>query len=306
LSIKCVYTKEGLKWYALCPGYYPELFISLRNKDTKKIIACIFGVVVKIKVNEKIIQMVEINLLAIDKKLREKRLATYLIEEVTRRVSLTGIVNAIYSGTLDLPNKLVSVKFYHRPLNFKKLNDYNYFPDKITKNISLYDKLYKPKDTNYKFRLITKKDIPICLEHLNNKLKKLKVTRIFDKESFEHYFISRDNIIYTYIYEVNGKITDMISYYIIDQQIENNKIVKIANLFYYFNNSLEIADLINSILYIASNNKIDMFNIHNSEEFNTNLLDKYKFKLGSVTLNYHFYNYKYNKIDISEIYYPIY
>jgi len=302
------YSKESIKWYALCPGYSPELFVCVRDKETRKIVGNIFGVLVTVKVNEKIIKMVEIDLLAIDSRLRNNNMAPLLIKEITRRVNLMGIVNAIYSGTLDLPNKLVSARYFHRPINIKKLNEVDYFTDKITKNLSLYDKLYKPKENKYKLRLITKKDIPSCLEQLNNELKKSKVTRIFDKKTFEHYFISRNDIIYTYVYEKDNKITDMISYYIVDQNVKSNKYksIKSAYLFYYFNNNLELDVLLDCALYTAYENKLDLLNGLNYGDLTDELLDKCKFKPGTALLHYYLYNYKCNQININEIYYPIF
>ena len=47
--------------------------------------------------------MVEINFLCVHKKLRSKRLAPVLIKEVTRRVHLEGIFQALYTAGAVLP-----------------------------------------------------------------------------------------------------------------------------------------------------------------------------------------------------------
>lgn len=47
--------------------------------------------------------MVEINFLCVHKKLRSKRVAPVLIREITRRVNLTGIFQAVYTAGVVLP-----------------------------------------------------------------------------------------------------------------------------------------------------------------------------------------------------------
>lgn len=50
--------------------------------------------------------MPEINYLCIHKKLRSKRLAPVLIQEITRRVRRTGIFQAIYTSGQLLPKPI--------------------------------------------------------------------------------------------------------------------------------------------------------------------------------------------------------
>jgi len=47
--------------------------------------------------------MVEINFLCVHKKLRSKRVAPVLIREITRRVNLEGIFQAVYTAGILLP-----------------------------------------------------------------------------------------------------------------------------------------------------------------------------------------------------------
>lgn len=48
-------------------------------------------------------KMVEINFLCVHKKLRSKRMAPVLIREITRRVNLQGIFQAVYTAGVVLP-----------------------------------------------------------------------------------------------------------------------------------------------------------------------------------------------------------
>lgn len=59
---------------------------------------CVF---VLFSIREK--KMVEINFLCVHKKLRSKRVAPVLIREITRRVNLQGIFQAVYTAGVVLP-----------------------------------------------------------------------------------------------------------------------------------------------------------------------------------------------------------
>ena len=50
--------------------------------------------------------MVEINFLCVHKKLRSKRVAPVLIKEITRRVNLEGIFQAVYTAGVVLPKPI--------------------------------------------------------------------------------------------------------------------------------------------------------------------------------------------------------
>lgn len=60
--------------------------------------------------------MVEINFLCVHKKLRSKRVAPVLIREITRRVNLEGIFQAVYTAGVVLPKPVSTCRYavqYH-------------------------------------------------------------------------------------------------------------------------------------------------------------------------------------------------
>ena len=249
---------------------------------------------------------VEINLLCVSKNFRNKGLAPVMIKEITRRTNLRGIFQAIYTGGNDVPNKLCTARYCHRLINVKKMSCIGFY-NLPTNNLSVYEKLYKIKvpilDAGYKIRPIQLSDIDICMKKLNTKLFQYKLTHVFDKENFIHYFISKSNINYTWIIEQNNVITDMISFYIIDNIVQNNinySEYKAAYLYYFFNDSLELAQLINIALFYAKEVKVDVFNILNMFNLNTIITDC-KFLEGNGYLNYYLYNYKCNELNSNEL-----
>lgn len=106
--------------------------------------------------------MVEINFLCVHKKLRSKRLTPVLIREITRRVHLTGIFQAVYTAGVILPKPVATCRYWHRSLNPKKLIEVKF--SHLSRNMTMQRtlKLYKlpeqPKTPG--FRKMCTKDIP--------------------------------------------------------------------------------------------------------------------------------------------------
>lgn len=136
--------------------------------------------------------MVEINFLCVHKKLRSKRVAPVLIREITRRVNLQGIFQAVYTAGVVLPkpvatcryfitNKkkkrfstcihvfyiyefifIIMLRYWHRSLNPKKLIEIKF--SHLSRNMTMQRtlKLYKlPENTKVPgFRKLVYTDIP--------------------------------------------------------------------------------------------------------------------------------------------------
>lgn len=87
--------------------------------------------------------MVEINFLCVHKKLRSKRVAPVLIREITRRVNLMGIFQAVYTAGVVLPKPIATCRYWHRSLNPKKLIEIKF--SHLSRNMTMQRtlKLYK-------------------------------------------------------------------------------------------------------------------------------------------------------------------
>ena len=66
-------------------------------------------------------KMAEVNFLCVHKKMRSHRLAPVLIKEVTRRVNLRNIWQAVYTAGVLIPTPISKAQYFHRSLNPKKL-----------------------------------------------------------------------------------------------------------------------------------------------------------------------------------------
>ena len=118
--------------------------------------------------------LVEINFLCVHKKLRSKRLAPVLIEEITRRVHCQNIFQAVYTAGVELPRPVASCQYFHRSLNPQKLVDAKF--SRLPKDMRMKDLLKKYKLPDEPgiptLRPLTEADIPSAATVLNNYLKK--------------------------------------------------------------------------------------------------------------------------------------
>lgn len=300
-TIKLAYTKETLKWFLQCPGYYPEFHIAVKYKDS--IVGTIFGVPRTIKVFDKTIKQIEINYLCVREQLRSKRLAPILIKEVTRRVVEKGMYQAYYTASMELPNTLGSGTYYSRYFNIKKMIDANYTskPEKIS--IDAYSRLFKVNEPTLKIRKMEEKDVSICCKKLNQYNTKYKISILFDEEEFTHKFLPIPNVVDSYVIENNNEVTDFISFFYIPLQILNNpkvKELKGAYIHYYFNESVNLKELVSNCFYLLKQNNVDLLSCINQMD-NEEFFDELKFRVGGAGLHYYLFNWECPSVTIKDI-----
>lgn len=100
------YSIPFLRWALLPNNYQPSWHIGVRGIENKKLYAFISGIPLNVTVNNETLKMAEINFLCVHKKLRKHRLAPVLIKEVTRRVNLKKIWQAVYTAGIVLPKPI--------------------------------------------------------------------------------------------------------------------------------------------------------------------------------------------------------
>jgi glycylpeptide N-tetradecanoyltransferase len=92
-------------------GWLKQWHAGVRVIKNNKLVGFISAVPSHMKVYEKEVKMVEINYLCVHKKLRAKRVAPVLIKEITRRVNLQGIFQAVYTAGVILPSPVAKCRY---------------------------------------------------------------------------------------------------------------------------------------------------------------------------------------------------
>ncbi|GMR42076.1 hypothetical protein PMAYCL1PPCAC_12271 [Pristionchus mayeri] len=299
------YSKNFLQWALLIPGWLKQWHCGVRATASKKLFAFISAVPQAIRVYDKEKKMVEINFLCVHKKLRSKRVAPVLIREITRRVNLQGIFQAAYTAGVVLPKPVAQCRYYHRNLNPKKLIEcrFSHLGPKMTMARTV--KLYKLPDVvaTEGFRPLQKKDITGAWQLLQQHLKQFKLAPIFSKKEFEHIFLPREDVIYSFVVEKSGKITDMVSFYSLPSTVVNNPLhdqMRAAYGYYCVPGSVPLKQLVNDMLIIAHQIGFDVFNLLDLMD-NKEILDGLKFGIGDGNLQYYLYNWRCPEMQPSDV-----
>lgn len=291
------YQPEFLKWALQPPGWRKDWHCGVRVVKSARLVGFISAIPGTIAVHTKTVKMVEINFLCVHKKIRSKRLAPVLIREITRRVNLTGVFQAVYTAGVVLPKPVTTCRYWHRSLNPKKLIDIKF--SHLSRNMTMQRtiKLYKLSDTPKTpgFRKLTEKDIPGAHQLLCKYLEKYKLRPVFDVDEFRHWVLPQTNIIDSFVVESkDGEITDLVSYYCLPSTVMHHpthKQLKAAYSFYNVATSTSLLDLINDALISAKNLNFDVFNALDLME-NKTFLKELKFGIGDGNLQYYLYNWR--------------
>ncbi|GAB9464448.1 Glycylpeptide n-tetradecanoyltransferase 2 [Globisporangium polare] len=292
------YSIEFLKWALTPPGYHKEWHIAVRNEKNNKLMAFISAIPVKTRVYMNTMEMAEVNFLCVHKKLRTKRLAPVLIKEVTRKVNLMDIWQAVYTAGVVLPMPVASCRYFHRSLNPKKLIDVGFsrLPPRMTMTRTI--KMYRLPETPSTpgFRQMLKKDVAQVTTLLKTYLSKFDLVPHYDERELAHWMLPREGVISSYVVEnpQTHKVTDFCSFYHLPSTIIGNTKHKTLNAAYSFYNvatSVTLTELMQDALIMAKKTDFDVFNVLTLME-NEQFLEELKFGAGDGDLMYYLYNWR--------------
>lgn len=96
------YSIDFLRWALSPPGYHKDWIVGV--KVNKTLVGFISGIPVTLAIenDENTVKMTEINFLCVHKKIRAGRLAPVLIKEITRRVHVRNMWQAVFISFLYL------------------------------------------------------------------------------------------------------------------------------------------------------------------------------------------------------------
>ena len=323
-TMRFAYSKEFLKWAMSLPGTDPSWLVGIRVKASNKLVAFISAVPIQLGIKNPgmdentidEVKSVEINFLCVHKKLRSKRLAPVLIKEITRRVNLKNIWQALYTAGLVLPRPISTCRYTHRPLNWNKLYDVGFVdvPEGI-KETAMQEK-YKVENKNLQLIEFEEKYYEEVSVLFKAQQKRYKLQHVFQsKEEFLHQFLPRKDVLKSFVYlNDEGKVTDFISYYILpfnilgESEVDIVETLKVAYLYHYCSDCADtldndrsltlrlneiIQDMLSNALY---EEKCDLFNCLTSQDNNL-FIEKQNFGMGSGFLNFYLFNYYSEKMN---------
>lgn len=293
------YSRNFLQWALTPPGYQKHLHVCVRvATGKKKLVGFITGIPADIAAYKKDIKMVEINFLCVHKRLRSKRLAPVLIKEITRRVNLGNVWQAVYTAGVVIPRPVARNRYYHRSLDPKKLIEIGFSRLRHRMTLSRTIKLYRVETQTQVpgMRALEERDIPQATALLGNFLKQFSLHQTYNEDEFRHWFMTRDDVVYTFVVEdpETHDITDMISFYSLPSTIignPNHNTLRAAYSFYNVSGKTPWEDLMGDALILAKQRGFDVFNALNVMH-NDTFLENLKFGIGDGNLQYYLYNWR--------------
>mmetsp|Transcript_14771 Transcript_14771/g.22946 ORF Transcript_14771/g.22946 Transcript_14771/m.22946 type:complete len:430 (-) Transcript_14771:2557-3846(-) len=300
------YSVEFLLWALTPPGFQKQFHVGVRSSKSKRLMALITGVPAVIRAHDKAVDMVEINFLCVHKKLRSKRLAPVLIKEITRRVNLSGVFQAVYTAGVVLPVPVAQCRYYHRLLDPKKLIEVGFSRLQPRMTMARTLKLYKlPAETSTPgLRPMTPDDVPSAHKLLLKYLKQFNLATEFTEEEFAHWILPRKGVVSSFVVSnESGEVTDMGSFYHLPSTVMRHPVHNTLNAAYSFYNvatSVTMKELMNDMLTLAKSEGQDVFNMLNVME-NETLVKDLKFGIGDGNLQYYIYNWNCPTMESKEI-----
>lgn len=285
------YSRGFLRWALMPPEWRKDWQVAVRKTASKKLLAMITGTFAEVAVCGVDMPMAEINFLCIHKELRDRRLAPVLIKEVTRRVNLCNIWQAVYTAGVNIPTPVTVAKYWHRSLNPRKLIDVGFTSLNARQTIQRLQKLLQlPEQVETPgWRPLRAEDMPQVYPLLTAYLKQFKMHVAFRESELEHWFVPRKEVISCFVVEnKQGKITDFASFYHLYSSIIRNpkhKTLRAAYSYYNAPGSLTLEQLTRNLLIEAVREDCDVFNMLDLMN-NSPVFENLKFGIGDGNLHY--------------------
>jgi len=222
-------TKELLSYKLLKPGYITDLFLGIKDSNTKEIVGFYSGVPHQMIINGKEIRVCEHSNLCIAPKWRKNyQFAKIMSNELIRR-SLAH-------------NIMVDIMSYVFPISQQPFTESNNY------EILLKPNLYRKQV--HGIREMKESDIPQVHYLYSTNTKKYKAYYAYSMKDIRHFMLPKENAVQTLVVEKNGRITDFISYtywkYIID-----NSSIRYAELDSYAATETTLKELVFEVMVDA-------------------------------------------------------
>ncbi|KAI6363200.1 hypothetical protein MCOR25_005986 [Pyricularia grisea] len=308
------YSVSVLKWAMMSPDWRKQWWVGVRATQSRKLVAFISAIPMKLRVRENVLQCAEVNFICVHKRLRSKRMAPVLIREVTRRINLQNIWQAIYTAGVVLPKPVSTCRYFHRALDWQKLYEIGFSPLPANSKPSYQVMKYKlPEKTLVKgLREMKEKDVPAVSKLLHEYMKRYDLAPQYDETEMKHWFLDTseagdERVVYSYVVEDDDKkITDFFSFYLLSSSVLNNPKHSVLRAAYIWQYASDVAfqqpfdkaalkkrlnELIKDMLILAKSHRFDVMNGLSSLD-NGFFLEEQKFGPGDGQLFYYLFNYR--------------
>lgn len=294
-TIDVVLLALGLKYIIL--GLFVE----------KKLIGTITASESSYKINNKNIDLAEINFLCLDLEYRSANYASELINRITEVCKQNGTFIGFFTGINKIKKyeTFSKINFFHRPINTKKLIKNNFLrcTDNLDeKNVNDLVNYYRSMDLqhfdpNYSYIKTTTFDQNLIKELYNTYLEYFKKQQYLFYQLYsvdEFTCILNNPVVSTYCIYKNDTLVDFFVYYVGQQKnTTSDELINCACIILYTSNEISLKSLFTYFIYVAYalDTQIDSITIINIMEFEEIVIDSnFKIENGTSQLYYSLYN----------------
>jgi glycylpeptide N-tetradecanoyltransferase len=181
--------------------------------------------------------MLEVNFLAVHQKVRAKRLAQIVIQEMMRRKRLFGFPQAFYTSGHSMPTPFTTCHYMNRFINGETLVLTKYTNCPADMSLKEFDRKYRlPKKETIKLvgkvRPMEKRDVPTVFKLFRDQQAKYKIQYKYNQDEIIHHLLPKEDIVWTYVVEdiFEGKkvVTDFFSMYRLTQTCTNADVIALG------------------------------------------------------------------------------
>uniref|UniRef100_A0A915E3T7 Glycylpeptide N-tetradecanoyltransferase n=1 Tax=Ditylenchus dipsaci TaxID=166011 RepID=A0A915E3T7_9BILA len=209
-------------------------------------------------------------------------MAPILLDEIKRRYCLSGRFQAVFVSKVAVAKPIATCRYWQRPLNPEKLINAGIL--RLSRSITckqalnLYELTCQETDLLLpKIKVLGKHHLVSAFSLFTQYSEKHDLTACFTLTEFEHMFMPRSEIVYTYVIENDKEVTDFVSFYCLPMILPNNGIeyvIRTAYSLYNIAATVPLDQLLKAIMSIATKNNIDAFTVTDAMENSAACLEK--------------------------------
>uniref|UniRef100_A0A6C0E2Z0 glycylpeptide N-tetradecanoyltransferase n=1 Tax=viral metagenome TaxID=1070528 RepID=A0A6C0E2Z0_9ZZZZ len=226
-----MYDTERIKWETNNKGYF------LVIKNNNEIIACVCVSFVSVMLNDKTYDMCNPQYLCCADDYKNHGITRVLVDEVAR---LTNNNTGIFLSNTIIAQPISTIRYYTRPLNYKKLRENDFVEIGGMKDDEIHNKLRINLKPNKQYIKIEYNEsmLELVYSMYCKYMTSFNISMVLTKDELKNYLFNT-KYVKTFLITSNNIPVDFVSYNFYDitntQKTENN-IIKACNLLMYSSN----------------------------------------------------------------------
>jgi hypothetical protein len=230
----------------------------------------------------------------------------------TKRVVLSerDIKIGKFMTQLYVPTPVCKIEYYHRPINYGKLNRLNFVSIKSDTNNQTVGESFMITTKNTACEKLTESNIEKAYELLCEYQDKYKIYERYTLEKFVKTFYDNEEISSYVLLDNNKNIIDFVSYskFILrdrdtkTEDLTNENTIRVAKMHTYTSNTMTPLMIYKNTMISANNEGIDLFTTTDMMENLEILYDNFsRFTKGNISLYVNFYNWECKEVSPEQL-----